>query len=196
MKWWQIVLIVLGVVLALLIAFGLWKDSGARRRNADDQLSRNGWSRAASDPSLLTRWEGEPFDLGRNYQATNVVTGEYRGHAIVAFDLTFVARFGNQEHAQHQYSVYAVSAGRAVDRPRAARAKQLAAITTDQELAERLTAMSENNRTFRLVGGDLLTWDLTPQEAIATQPGYLETRFALLIDVLDRVPVDTWPPSQ
>ncbi|GAB3436666.1 type III secretion system chaperone family protein [Flindersiella endophytica] len=196
MKWWQIVLIVLGVALAVLIAFGMWRESGARRKNIDDQVSRNGWSRADSDPGLLTRWEGEPFNLGRQYQATNVITGDYRGHTIVAFDLTFVARFGNQEHARHQYSVYAVSAGGATDQPQAARAKQLAAITTDQELAKRLTAMGENDRTFRLVGGDLLTWDLVPLEAYATRPGHLESRFALLIDVLDRIPPGTWPSSQ
>lgn len=196
MKWWQIALIVLGAALAVLIAFGMWKDSGARRKNTADELARHGWTRTESDPSLLTRWPGEPFNLGREYQATNVITGDYRGRAVVAFDLTFVARFGNQEHAIHQYSVYAISTGRPAGEPLEAQAKQLAALTTDQDLGKRLTAIGEKNRTFRLVNGDLLTWDLTPLEAFAAQPGHLESRFALLVDVSERIPPDTWPRSQ
>jgi hypothetical protein len=191
-KWWQIVLIVLGVALAALIAFGMWKESGARRKNVDDQISRNGWSRADSDPSMLTRWPGEPFNLGREYAANNVITGEYRGHGIVAFDLTFVARFGNQANATHEYSVYSVSAGSSPGDAREATGRQLAGMTTDRELAEQLTASGNRNRTFRLVSGDVLTWDKTKLDSNAVQPGHLEKMFGLLADVAEKIPADAW----
>lgn len=195
-KWWQIVLIVLGVALAALIAFGMWKESGARRKNIDEQVSRNGWSRVDSDPALLTRWPGEPFDLGREYAANNVITGEYHGHRIVAFDLTFVARFGNQSNATHEYSVYAVSAGASTGEPREATGRQLAGLTTDRQLAEQLTASGNRNRTFRLVGGDVLTWDKTKLDSNAVQPGHLEKMFGLLAGVAERIPADTWHLSR
>jgi hypothetical protein len=191
-KWWQIVLIVLGVALAALIAFGMWKESGARRKNIDDQVSRNGWSRVENDPSMLTRWQGEPFDLGTEYAATNVITGDYHGRSVVAFDLTFVARFGNQANATHEYSVYAVSAGNSTSEPREATGKQLAGLTTDTELAEQLTAAGNGNRTFRLVGGDVLTWDKTKLDSNAVQPGHLEQMFGLLAGVAEKIPADTW----
>lgn len=196
MKWWQIGLIVLGAALAALIVFGMWKESGARRANTAGELAKHGWARAESDPSLLTRWPGEPFNLGRDYQATNVITGEYRGHSIVAFDLTFVARFGNQANATHQYSVYAVSTGRTAGEPQEATGRQLAAVAADPGLAKRLNAMGDKNRTFRLVGGDLLTWDQTTLDSYAVQPGYLEGRFGLLVDVAERIPADAWHSSQ
>lgn len=44
-----------------------------------------GWTYVGADPSLVTRWSGEPFGRGSSRKTSEVVTGLYRGRPAVSF---------------------------------------------------------------------------------------------------------------
>src|SRR5215467_1948625 len=107
MQSWQVVLIVVGVVVVGGVAVLSRRANRLRAGNIEAQLSRHGWSRRQEDPALTTRWHGAPFGQGRDHQASNVISGGYRGHRVLAFDYSFLTRFQEGE-SRETYAVYAV----------------------------------------------------------------------------------------
>lgn len=46
---------------------------------------QHGWQLAASDQSLVHTWSGQPFGVGRNRRATEVLTGTFDGMPVTSF---------------------------------------------------------------------------------------------------------------
>jgi hypothetical protein len=95
------VLYVLAVVVAIAgAAYGYWR-SQARREAMFAWAVERGWDFAASDPSLVDRWRGQPFSAGgRKRQATDVLTGDLRGfqrqHRVTSFTYSYTEDSGGR----------------------------------------------------------------------------------------------------
>ena len=105
-------LAVVGVVVAGGVAVvGYLLDKKRRERLMQYALMR-GWSYRAEDPSLVERWQGEPFGRGDHQQARNVLTGTESGRPFTAFDYSFQTHStdskGNRSTTTHHWTVCAV----------------------------------------------------------------------------------------
>jgi hypothetical protein len=101
------------VIALVLVVVGVIQAKKRREAMAGFAASR-GWRFAASDDSLVNRFQGTPFGDGSGRRATNVVYGEHDGRAMVAFDYEYTTTSGTGENRQrttHHWSVLAVSMG-------------------------------------------------------------------------------------
>jgi len=96
----DVVFIALGVMLiaviaAVSIALVLAYSANKKRREAmAAQGARMGFAYAASDPSLMPRFQalGDPFNRGFDRQAHNILTGRWNGRPAVSFDYSYKTR--------------------------------------------------------------------------------------------------------
>ena len=112
-----------GFVVALMVVITIVSFLSAKKRREALSLlaTRRGWLFAARDDSWVDRFDGEPFGLGDDRQALNVLTGRYDDRAFVAFDyrystteMTTDAEGHPQTHTEeHPYSVLGVDSGAA-----------------------------------------------------------------------------------
>lgn len=83
---------ILVVVFAVLIVLGLFATL-ARNRKRDTAyagfVQQYGWRYLPEDPQLPGRFTGEPFGVGSHRKARFVLTGQYRGYPMLAFDYSF-----------------------------------------------------------------------------------------------------------
>lgn len=103
-----IVLIVVGVIQNKKRREALTAFAGAR-----------GWTMRDSDPSLVGRFGGHPFDTGDSRRATNCLYGSHDGRHVVAFDYQYETTSGTGEDRRtttHRYSVVAMSLGTVMPR--------------------------------------------------------------------------------
>lgn len=149
------------------------------------------------DPTLVDRWRGEPFGQGANPRATNVISGAYRGHRVLAFDYSYERRAPSGGVVRDVYAVFAVRLPRAlphveltpeelVDRGR--RLLQHADVTVGDEVFDkafrvrcddaraaaallqpelRRRLREAGTRSYRFTGDTLVTWELGPVDKYA-----------------------------
>ena len=101
-----VVLIVVGVIQNKRRQEGLAAFAAAR-----------GWVYKKSDPSLVTRFNGNPFGTGDSRRATNCLYGAHAERQMVAFDYQYTTSSGsgdNRTTTTHRYSVVAMNLGVAV----------------------------------------------------------------------------------
>lgn len=58
---------------------------------------QHGFGYAEADPSLVNRWAGPPFGIGRNREATEVVFGTLQGRLFVTFDYRWTKQVASTE---------------------------------------------------------------------------------------------------
>lgn len=76
---------------------------------------QHGWRFSQEDPyDLVHRWEGSPFGEGSLRRARNVVSGEYAGRPLLAFDYSYETEGmrdskGHRSTTTHYYGVVALA---------------------------------------------------------------------------------------
>jgi hypothetical protein len=104
------------IVAALVIGY---LQAKKRREGLAAFAASRGWTFTESDDSLLERFEGEPFGVGQDREAVNVLRGTAQGRPMVVFDYSYVTTStstdanGNTrtERHTHPFSVVAVNSG-------------------------------------------------------------------------------------
>jgi len=77
------------IVAAIYLLPLAYRSQRRKRKNQERQrlAAARGWRFAASDPDLLRRWRGDPFDRPGDFRKVlGVVHGEVGGRAFTAFD--------------------------------------------------------------------------------------------------------------
>jgi hypothetical protein len=101
------------VVALVLVVVGAIQAKKRREAMAAYATSR-GWRYAASDGSLVDRFQGTPFGQGQSRAASNVIYGEHDGRPMVAFDYRYTTTSGtgkDRKTTTHIWSVLALSMG-------------------------------------------------------------------------------------
>ncbi len=102
------VVIVVGGVFAYLG----WKAAKERREAFAALAAQRGWVWTPRDDSWTERFGGDPFGIGEDWKAHNVLTGDYQGMAMVAFDYSYETYTrdtkGNRHTTVHRYGVCAL----------------------------------------------------------------------------------------
>jgi hypothetical protein len=115
-----IVLVVIGAV-ALLTLVGVlgWLSEKKRREALEALAAQRGWTWVKRDDSWCERFDGNPFGLGHNRQAHNVLRGVHDGREFVGFDYVYhttetstdsEGRTSSHEES-HPFSVLALRVG-------------------------------------------------------------------------------------
>lgn len=194
-----------------------------RRRNVEALLSKHGWSRVPEDPTLVDRWRGAPFGQGTNPRATNVISGAYRGHAVLAFDYSYERRHPAGGTVRDVYAVFVVRLPRAVPSleltpqglaDRGQRLLGQADVTVGDEEFDRAfrirchdagaaallrpelrrRLLQGGRRPYRFVGDAVLTWELGPIDKYALNATWIEQVFDVLVDLAGSLPPDVDRP--
>ena len=100
------------------VVFG-YVQAKRRREGMAAFAAGRGWVYSESDASLLERFEGEPFGVGEDREATNVIRGTAHDRPMVAFDYSYVTTststdangHSRTERHTHPFSVVAVNLG-------------------------------------------------------------------------------------
>jgi hypothetical protein len=109
-----VVLVALFVFVAVAaIVYGFVQAKKRREEMAAYALSR-GWRYEAYQPLLVDRFQGAPFGIGDDRQATNAVYGRHDGRDFVSFDYQYETTTGtgkDRHTTTHTFSVLALSMG-------------------------------------------------------------------------------------
>lgn len=84
-----LVFVLFVVVIVGAVVFGYLQAKKRREGMAAFARSR-GWTYTEQDDSLLDRFEGEPFGVGQDREAVNVLRGTAHGRPVVVFDYSYV----------------------------------------------------------------------------------------------------------
>jgi hypothetical protein len=103
---------VLMVVAAILVmgalAYFSWLQAKKRRELLQQFALSQGWTWVARDDSWVNRFDGTPFDEGDNEEAANILRGDFRGRAMVAFDYSYETHStdskGNRTTTTHRFA--------------------------------------------------------------------------------------------
>lgn len=222
MQWWQLVLVIVFVGgIALLTR----RANRLRQSNIEALVSKHRLNRAPEDSTLVERWHGEPFGHGTNRRATNVISGAYHGHAVLAFDYSYDRRSPSGGVVRDVYSVFAVQLPRALphveltpeglaDRARRLIGRDDVAVG-DEEFDKafrircadardaaallqpelRRRLLRAGKRSYRFTGDTLLTWEFGPVDQYALNATRVEQVFDVLVSLVEAVPPDAYRAS-
>ncbi|MGW7685040.1 hypothetical protein ACWGID_30140 [Kribbella sp. NPDC054772] len=101
------------VLVAVLLGLGIFYFNYYRAKKRRELFAgfaaQQGWSYVPSNPSLAGQWRGTPFDSGDHRRAQNVLSGQYNGHPMVAFDYSYQTHTtnsrGQRRTTTHRYGV-------------------------------------------------------------------------------------------
>jgi hypothetical protein len=99
-----------GVGLFAVVAVLGWLQASRRREAMFAFATQRGWNYLPDDDSLVDRWAGTPFGVGKSRHARNVIQGTWRGRSFVCFDYSYVTETGsgdNRSETTHHYGVLA-----------------------------------------------------------------------------------------
>ena len=103
------VVILLVVVVAGLIAYGVYTYNKKHRDLLAAWAAAEQWTYTARDDSFTRRWSGKPFDAGHSRRAQNILAGSFDGRAAIAFDYQYQETSGagqNRSESTYKFSVY------------------------------------------------------------------------------------------
>jgi hypothetical protein len=69
--------------------------------------ARTGWTYVGSDPSLVSRWRGQPFNAGHSRRVSEVVVGHFAGRQAVSFSYRYTTGSGKNS-STHTFHLVAV----------------------------------------------------------------------------------------
>jgi hypothetical protein len=103
-------LIIIGVVLA---GIGLFYFSYVKAKQRREEFAafaaQQGFAYVAADNSLAGRWGGTPFQTGDHWRVLNVLSGQFQGHPMVAFDYSYQTHTtngkGQRRTTTHKFGV-------------------------------------------------------------------------------------------
>lgn len=98
----EVVLLAFGwlVFVPAVIAGSYWYRT-QRDRKLKAWAAASGWTYVGADPSLVDRWPGAPFGLGRSRQASDVMVGRWGDRPAVSFTYTYVTGSGKSQSTHH-----------------------------------------------------------------------------------------------
>jgi hypothetical protein len=107
------------VVLMVVVVVVGYVQAKRRREGMAAFAAGRGWSYSESDSSLLDRFVGEPFGVGEDREAINVLRGTAHDRPVVVFDYSYVTTStstdanGNTktDRTTHPFSVVAMNTG-------------------------------------------------------------------------------------
>lgn len=70
-----------------------------RHRQLKAWAAASGWTYVGSDPSLVDRWQGAPFGVGRSRRASEVMVGTWGDRPAVSFTYSYVTGSGKSQSA-------------------------------------------------------------------------------------------------
>ena len=68
---------------------------------------RTGWTYVGTDPSLVGRWRGEPFNAGHSRKVSELVTGRFAGRQAISFSYRYTTGSG-KSRSTHTFHVVAL----------------------------------------------------------------------------------------
>ena len=83
------------VILPVVAVAAIWLQL-RRNRRIKAWAAASGWTYVGRDPSLVNRWQGEPFGKGDSRAASDVLVGHWAGRPAVSFTYSF--RTGTDDH--------------------------------------------------------------------------------------------------
>lgn len=91
-----------GVILLMLLAVPAVVALGIWYRRHRVGLARTfaqsvGWEYIGSDPGLVSRWYGTPFDVGRSRRTSEVVSGRFQGRPATSFGYRYTTGSGKNQ---------------------------------------------------------------------------------------------------
>lgn len=97
------------IFVAFAVAVLVWSVVHDRRRAAAIRLWAQGagWAYAPTDRSLVSRWQGRPFGVGRRRGTRHVLTGGYAGHDATVFEYSYTTGSGKNQ-STHTRTVVAL----------------------------------------------------------------------------------------
>ena len=95
------------LIVPVVIGFAIWYQI-QRRKKLQEWARLNGWTWVGSDPSLVGRWRGEPFNVGHSRRADEVMTGRFGGRPALSFSYRYTTGSGKNQ-STHTFHVVAVS---------------------------------------------------------------------------------------
>jgi len=204
-----VVLIVVGVIQNKRRQEGLAAFAAAR-----------GWVYKKSDPSLVTRFNGNPFGTGDSRRATNCLYGAHAERQMVAFDYQYTTTSGsgdNRDTDTHNYSVVAMSLGLQVPplavSPEGAVGRFFGRLTNrdielESEDFNRAFTVTAHDRRFAsdvlhpqmmqmLLQWPALGWRLEGDSILVVrsghhQPSEVDATLAVMDAILDKFPEHVW----
>jgi hypothetical protein len=104
---WLILLVV--IVLGVGLGFFRLYTAKKRRELFAGVAAQQGWSYVPANYALAGQWAGTPFQTGDNWRVTNVLSGPYNGHQMVAFDYSYQTHTtngrGQRRTTTHRFGV-------------------------------------------------------------------------------------------
>ena len=101
-----------GVLVAIAIGIYSYQADKKRRAMLQAYAQSSGWTYVARDDSWCGRFEGSPFGQGDSRKATNILSGQYDGAPMVAFDYSYETSStdskGHRSKTTHRYAICAV----------------------------------------------------------------------------------------
>jgi hypothetical protein len=98
----QCVLMGAMLVIVALVAYFAWLSAEARRKAWAAFAESLGMSYSRDDPFDTVRtWRHPIFGHGHSRRVANVMSGEYRGHAMRCFDYRYTVGSGKNSHTYH-----------------------------------------------------------------------------------------------
>jgi hypothetical protein len=92
-----------------LFAWWGWTQAKKRRELFQQVALSRGWTWTAQDDRWVERFPGTPFGEGDDRTAANVMTGEFRGRPMVAFDYSYETHStdseGHRTTTTHRYAI-------------------------------------------------------------------------------------------
>ena len=84
------------VALPVLLGLVLW---GKRQRvkRIEQWALATGWTHVGSDSSLVARWQGQPFRIGRSKRTFEVLRGSFRGRPAQSFAYRYTTGSGKEQ---------------------------------------------------------------------------------------------------
>ncbi len=103
----ELVLALPFVLVPAAIGVGWWLSS-KRIAAAKAWAAGIGWTWVGSDPSLASRWRGQPFGIGDSRRVSEVMTGPFGPYRCVLFTYRYTTGSG-KERSTHVYTVLALA---------------------------------------------------------------------------------------
>jgi hypothetical protein len=87
----------------LVVTAGGWWLQARRQKALQAWAAAIGWTWVGVDPSLVSRWQGQPFGVGSSRRATDVVAGMYGPYRALSFTYGWTTGSGKNRtrHTAH-----------------------------------------------------------------------------------------------
>ncbi|WP_112248567.1 hypothetical protein [Kribbella monticola] len=101
--------VVAGLAIGGLVAYVNYVNAKKRREAFAAFAAQQGFSYLPENNALASRWGGTPFQTGDHWRVRNVLSGQFQGHQMVAFDYSYQTHTtngkGQRRTTTHKFGV-------------------------------------------------------------------------------------------